>query len=97
MPESIEWLFNIGGDVSQFRDCLQPKKTEAKEEAGEGNDSPLYNLKAAIVHLGKSVHSGHYVVYIKKNGAWTLFNDEKVIIPEKAVLGKGYLYIYERA
>jgi hypothetical protein len=26
-----------------------------------------------------------------------LFNDEKVIVPEKAVLGKGYLYIYERA
>jgi len=49
-----------------------------------------------IVHLGKSVHSGHYVAYIKKDGAWTLFNDEKVTIPEKALIGKGYLYVYEQ-
>lgn len=59
-----------------------------------GSENPNYKLKAVIVHLGKSVHSGHYVVYIKKNGAWTLFNDEKVVIPETAFLGKGYLYIY---
>ena len=59
-----------------------------------GSENPNYKLKAVIVHLGKSVHSGHYVVYIKKNGAWTLFNDEKVVIPEIAFVGKGYLYIY---
>lgn len=46
-----------------------------------GSQNPNYRLKAVIVHLGKSVHSGHYVVYIKKDGHWTLFNDEKVTIP----------------
>jgi uncharacterized UBP type Zn finger protein len=34
-----------------------------------------YSLKAVIVHLGKSVHSGHYVSYIKKHNKWILFND----------------------
>lgn len=75
----------------------QNNQNQGKQEViVEGNDSPLYKLKAVIVHLGKSVHSGHYVVYIKKEDGWALFNDEKVTVPEKAFLGKGYLYVYER-
>jgi ubiquitin carboxyl-terminal hydrolase 5/13 len=60
---------------------------------GEMKDK--YALKAVIVHLGKSVHHGHYVVYIKKAGKWVLFNDDRVTIPEEPVLGKGYIYLYE--
>lgn len=76
VPQSIEWLFNNQGDVTPFLDLLQPKsepKGEPKMENLENKSQ--YTLKAVIVHLGKSVHSGHYVVYIKKDGKWTLFND----------------------
>ncbi len=38
----------------------------------------IYKNLACIVHLGKSVGSGHYVCYIRKNNEWIYYNDEKV-------------------
>lgn len=54
-----------------------------------------YELKAVIIHLGKSVHSGHYVAYVKTEKGWVLFNDDKVTTAAHPVLGKGYVYLYE--
>ena len=54
-----------------------------------------YRLKAVIIHLGKSVHSGHYVAYIRDEKGWVLFNDERVTLSKEPVLGKGYIYLYE--
>lgn len=48
-----------------------------------------------VIHLGKSVHSGHYVCYVRTAKGWVLFNDEKVLASNKPVLGKGYIYLYE--
>ena len=56
----------------------------------------LNYIIAAIVHLGVSVHCGHYVSYIKKNGKWILFNDSKVAETDDPVFGKGYIYVFER-
>lgn len=70
---------------------------EKKEEPKE-YEKPThvdYELKAVIIHLGKSVHSGHYVAYIKTEKGWVLFNDEKVTTSNNPVLGKGYIYLYE--
>ena len=51
---------------------------------------------AAIVHLGRSVHCGHYVTYIKLHNKWILFNDSRVAETNEPVLGKGYIYILKR-
>lgn len=48
------------------------------------------------MHLGKSVHCGHYVTYLKKNNEWILYNDAKVAKSEDPVLNKGYIYIFRR-
>lgn len=48
-----------------------------------------------VIHLGKSVHSGHYVAYVRTEQGWVLFNDEKVTAASNPVLGKGYIYLYE--
>lgn len=37
-----------------------------------------YELKGFIVHLGRTVHSGHYVVYIREEDDWWLFNDSQI-------------------
>ncbi len=37
-----------------------------KKEVPSGAINSRYQLKAVIVHLGKSIHFGHYVAYIKK-------------------------------
>jgi ubiquitin carboxyl-terminal hydrolase 5/13 len=48
-----------------------------------------------VVHLGKSVHCGHYVSYVKKGNNWIYFNDEKVAMTDKPLLGKGYILVYK--
>jgi hypothetical protein len=37
-----------------------------------------YSLLAVISHIGKGTDHGHYVCHILKEGAWVLYNDEKV-------------------
>ena len=32
----------------------------------------------AVVHLGRTVHAGHYISYVKRNNKWIYFNDRKV-------------------
>ena len=53
-------------------------------------------MHSAIVHLGKSVHCGHYVAYVKKEGKWIYYNDNKVAVSNEPLLGKAYILIYER-
>ena len=75
-----------------------------KQEDDEKIDSTHYKLHgnfiiyilAAIVHLGSSALSGHYVAYIKKQDNWILYNDSKVAETPDPVLGKGYFYLFKR-
>ena len=57
---------------------------------------PKYMLHGAIVHLGKSVHCGHYVCYIRHNNEWVLFNDRKVAKTNEPLIGKAYVLILRR-
>ena len=74
---------------------LKEEKKEAVASALSAPAHTKYLLKAVVIHLGKSVHSGHYVAYIRTDKGWVLFNDEKVTSSSKPVLGKGYIYLYE--
>jgi len=51
---------------------------------------------AVIVHLGKSVHAGHYISYVRRDGKWIYLNDAKVAISDEPSLGKGYIYVLKR-
>ena len=42
------------------------------------NKSPNYNLIGAIVHLGKTLKSGHYIAYVKSDNQWYRCNDEVI-------------------
>ena len=55
-----------------------------------------YQLFSVITHLGASVHSGHYVAHIMKNGECLLFNDNKVAATSDPPLGKGYVYFFKK-
>jgi len=90
---AIGYLFDNGGDVSELMSLLKPEKMEV--EAGAIN--PNYELYAVIVHLGKSVHSGHYVCYIKLHSKWVLFNDSHVFQTDEPVLEKGYIYVFRQS
>lgn len=59
-----------------------------------------YELKAVICHKGNSPHTGHYVVFIKHEGGWVLFNDEKVVKCQqtslKDMVNCGYVYFFAK-
>ncbi len=59
----------------------------------------IYDLYAVLVHHGHSVHSGHYVCYVKaSNGLWHICDDTRVgQVAERAVLGQqAYILFYVR-
>ena len=58
--------------------------------------APAYELKAFISHMGSSVHVGHYVCHILRDGKWVIYNDNKVALSENPPKGLGYLYLYKR-
>jgi len=45
---------------------------DTRDEAARGTQ---YELYAAVVHDGVSVHGGHYYAYVKVDGVWYRFND----------------------
>jgi len=58
----------------------EPEDTGAPPAAMavDDNASGVYELVGFASHMGPNTDSGHYVCHIKKNGAWVIFNDEKV-------------------
>ena len=74
---------------------------------GDENGSGKYSLQAIVCHKGNSVHSGHYVTFIRKEidgkSVWVLYNDEKIVKLEESAPNKiediqvnGYIYIYKK-
>ena len=49
-----------------------------------------------MVHLGRSVHVGHYIAYAKQTEGWIYFNDNKVAMSETPQIGKSYICILKR-
>ena len=62
------------------------------EESSKGK----YTLHGTITHLGASVHAGHYVCHVKKEGKWIYFNDAKVAETDDPPIGKGYMYFFRK-
>jgi ubiquitin carboxyl-terminal hydrolase 5/13 len=105
---AVEWLFSNSEDDGEI--AVSENHTESAEEVMEKlrkeneNVKGDYTLLAVICHKGTSVHSGHYVAFVKKvvegTEKWVLFNDEKVVLAGVANLKEietcGYVYVYKR-
>ena len=56
-----------------------------------------YELKGLVSHIGANTGCGHYVAHLRdKDGAFAIFDDEKVARSLKPPLQLGYLYLYAR-
>lgn len=106
---AVEWLFNNPNDdgvidIEESDVGNVENEQQLIEKLLADGVSTEYDLLGVICHKGTSVHSGHYVAFIKKmvdgKRKWVLFNDEKVVIaiPEniKEIEKSGYMYIYQR-
>lgn len=80
-----------------------------EDQFDEGNAAPVeaykhevdtrpgvYDLGSFISHLGTSIHSGHYVAHIKKEGDWVLYNDHKVAKTSDPPIDKAFIYFYNK-
>lgn len=92
VERAVDWLFSRMDD-----DTAPPVQEEAPAPADDTADHKgNYELVGFISHMGKNTGCGHYVCHIKKNGRWTIFNDEKVAVSEKPPKELGYMYLYRR-
>lgn len=91
---AVEWLFSNPDDDGTIIKSTVQKSTKPAEPTSK---SGLYNLKAVICHKGSTPHTGHYVVFIKHDEKWILFNDEKVVecMDISDIDKTGYVYIFE--
>lgn len=102
---AVEWLFNNPDDDGVIEEKTSEinivEQTEAlKEELlGVAESSAQYKVKAVVCHKGSSPLTGHYVVFIRVDDRWVLFNDEKVLDcggPVDEMQSCGYIYLLEK-
>lgn len=86
MNAAVEWIYDNPNDDGVISETLKPAVNLATEGEiltesilGAEPSGSTYDLKAIICHKGTTPHTGHYVAFIKVDGQWILFNDEKVV------------------
>lgn len=106
VEQAIEWVFAHPDDDGELpsdnSDGTATDLVDILESSNDGNGK--YKVVGIICHKGTSTHSGHYVVFIKKNvngeERWVLFNDEKVVLADdkslKEIEKSSYLYVYQK-
>ncbi|PBP16039.1 ubiquitin carboxyl-terminal hydrolase 14, partial [Diplocarpon rosae] len=99
MERAVEWLFSHPDEQGDFEDTVAAGVAPRKE-AGSSTLPATFQLHSIICHKGTSVHSGHYVAFVRKlipgesTPQWVLFNDEKVVKATDVEEMKKFAYIY---
>ena len=66
------------------------------DEEVQDTKIPKYGVLGSVVHLGKSIHVGHFVAYAKQGKDWIYFNDRKVAKTEDPKIGCSYIFVLEK-
>lgn len=94
LERAADWLF------SHPDDGVTGSPSPANASTGSGlhclDGEGVYDLVGVVCHLGRSTDHGHYVSYIRREGAWVLYNDDKVALADKPPGDLGFLYLYRR-
>ena len=105
---ALDWVFSHPDDPGDFGDDDQATPAQgassavgAQEKAIAGSASlpATFQLASIVCHKGASIHTGHYVAFIRKQipgegMQWVLYNDEKVVRPVDVEEMKKFAYIY---
>lgn len=95
VERATDWLFSHMDDPDSDVEADGDSVMSPVENYYECSKPGVYNLQSFITHLGASVHAGHYVCHIKRNGEWIYFNDAKVALSSPPI-GKGYIYVFTK-
>nr|AFK40689.1 unknown [Lotus japonicus] len=96
IEKATDWIFTSPDASVSSMDATSSDATSTHNDVSLPDGGGKYRLMGVVSHSGTSVHCGHYVAHILKDGRWVIFNDDKVgasISPPKEM---GYLYFYER-
>lgn len=104
VPRSVDWVFSNMDDDGKIEDPNTTNPVPVKQH-GIFDNFLDYTLSAVICHEGNSIHSGHYVAFIKRmvdnELTWVLYNDEKLVAAKseknlQEIEKKGYIFIFNR-
>lgn len=97
MERAVDWLFSHP-DEPMDENIGSTSKTDVSTAPIVDTKPALYRLEGFISHKGTSAHCGHYVVHLRKDEQWVLFNDNKVVaVPDVAnAIGDAYIYMFRR-
>ena len=90
-PDSDEGSMEV--DQSSQAVAEEVKSVFLDAEPNKG----MYRLHSTVTHLGSSLHAGHYVCHVRKDGKWIYYNDSKVAETDDPPIGKGYMYFFRKA
>ncbi|KJE92496.1 ubiquitin carboxyl-terminal hydrolase ubp14 [Capsaspora owczarzaki ATCC 30864] len=93
---AVDWLFShpdVTGDEVAMDTSDGAAAATALPVLGNQR-KPVYHLAGLVTHKGPSVHSGHYVAHVLKDGQWVFFNDNKVALDPSPPVGAAYMYIF---
>ena len=116
MERALDWLFShqdepledpisSTGTFDTFNTNVNatPIASSSSKVSGYNSKPAQYRLQSVVMHKGFSVHTGHYVAFIRKGvpgvgDDWVLFNDEKVVRGGdwNEVYKTGYVYFFNR-
>ncbi|KAJ7540223.1 hypothetical protein O6H91_10G005900 [Diphasiastrum complanatum] len=97
VERAAEWIFSHSEEANSA-----DMDISSGSNATGGVDKVLpdgpgkYKLLGFVSHMGTSTQSGHYVVHIRKDGRWVIFNDCKVAVSSDPPKDMGYLYFFQR-
>lgn len=94
VESAVEWLFagHTEDEVPPVQDEINPESMDRVR--GSATLPTSYELRSIVCHKGTSVHAGHYVAAIRRDGKWVLFNDERVVEGTDVAELQKYAYIY---
>ncbi|KAL1952550.1 hypothetical protein VTO42DRAFT_4825 [Malbranchea cinnamomea] len=100
LDRALDWVFSHP-DESEAIDATDNRFNDTfKSHPGSSELPAKFELKSIICHKGVSVHTGHYVAFVRKalpdkaDQQWILFNDEKVVEARDIEEMKQFAYIY---
>jgi ubiquitin carboxyl-terminal hydrolase 5/13 len=108
MERAVDWLFSHPSEPIPELDMFDSNANAVTipvdaKIAGHSSLPAKYRLQSVVMHKGSSVHTGHYVAFIRKEipgvgEDWVLFNDEKVVRGGdwNEVYKTGYVYFFRR-
>jgi len=96
IERAIDWLSShFEDDIELTSD--QSTNNNKMDEDQVDNKPAKYELIGFITHMGTSAQCGHYVIHLRHDNKWYLYNDEKVVkVTEDLPTQNAYMYLFKR-